>query len=82
MKQTRKQKIAQQQQTADWLAGRRADRAIDPIRAAMDRGDLVITRGSQVAASCYQCDGDGYAPGGGNCPRCGGGGKEPTPEHP
>lgn len=26
---------------------------------------------------CHFCDGDGYAVGGGNCPRCGGGGKEP-----
>jgi DnaJ-class molecular chaperone len=29
---------------------------------------------------CYQCDGDGYSsdPLGGNCPRCGGSGKERT----
>lgn len=25
---------------------------------------------------CFQCDGDGDAPGGGNCPRCNGGGRE------
>ena len=27
---------------------------------------------------CYQCDGDGFSASGGNCTRCGGGGKEPT----
>lgn len=34
-----------------------------------------------AAELCHQCDGEGFAPmvnghGGGNCPRCGGGGKE------
>lgn len=33
---------------------------------------------------CYQCDGEGFTPvvnghGGGNCPRCGGSGKERNP---
>lgn len=28
--------------------------------------------------TCLLCDGDGFAQGGGNCPRCGGGGKELT----
>jgi hypothetical protein len=34
-----------------------------------------------MTENCYACDGDGYSsdPLGGNCPRCGGGGKE-TPE--
>ena len=31
-----------------------------------------------MSNTCWMCDGDGFAQsGGGNCPRCGGGGKEP-----
>ena len=39
-RETRKQKIARQQAHA---AGRAADRAFDPIRAAIDSGELTIT---------------------------------------
>jgi hypothetical protein len=37
-----------------------------------------------MAEACYQCDGDGFGPNCvGNCPRCGGGGKErPVQHHP
>jgi hypothetical protein len=39
-------------------------------------GEVIMSR-----EDCYQCDGDGYAPGAGNCSRCGGGGKEtPRPD--
>lgn len=40
MKETRKQKIARQR---DFAAGHAADQAMNPIRVAIDRGDLVIT---------------------------------------
>lgn len=42
MKETRKQKVDRQR-------GHQADRAIDPIRKAMDDGDLVITSPSSAA---------------------------------
>ena len=29
--------------------------------------------------TCFFCDGDGFAPSGGNCERCGGSGKEARP---
>ncbi len=48
MKETRKQKIARQQ-------GHAADRAFDPIRDAIDRGDLVITPGRQVVKGFMHC---------------------------
>lgn len=35
-----------------------------------------------MAEACYQCDGDGFGPNyAGNCPRCGGGGKERPEQH-
>lgn len=40
MRETRKQKIARQQEAA---AGRAADVAFDPIRAALESGELIIT---------------------------------------
>ncbi len=32
----------------------------------------------EMRQTCYRCDGDGFGNHGGNCPRCGGGGKEPS----
>jgi hypothetical protein len=41
-------------------------------------GGTIVTA-TLVAAyrePCFRCDGDGFGPMGGNCPRCGGSGKE------
>lgn len=53
MKETRKQKIARQQRYA---AGRAADRAFDPIRAAIDSGELVIRPVSPEAREAQAID--------------------------
>jgi hypothetical protein len=46
MKETRKQKIARQR---NFAAGLAADRVCDPIRTAIDTGELVITPGATMS---------------------------------
>ena len=53
MKKTRKQKIAAQK---DYAAGRAADRVFDPIRKAIDNGELVITPSSPAASEPPKCE--------------------------
>lgn len=70
-KETRKQKIARQAKERDRLAGKRADLAFDPIRQAIDSGQLVIGPATKihVVRTICRCDEDGR-PTGEHSPDC------------